>query len=76
VVRAAVSLQDPDYRRVADDKTVHPDGAILVDLAVHQDGVREVLRKYRVIDFVPMSNGDPVVLSQPLILCFCIVDGP
>ncbi|KAF7164514.1 hypothetical protein CNMCM6106_001032 [Aspergillus hiratsukae] len=65
VVRAAVPLLDPDYRRVADDKTVHPDGAILVDLAVHKEGVRRVLRKYGVIDFVPMSNEDPVVLSQP-----------
>ncbi|KAF7158690.1 hypothetical protein CNMCM6106_005480 [Aspergillus hiratsukae] len=65
VVTAAVPLQDPDYRRVADDKTVHPDGAILVDLAVHKEGVRTVLRKYGVIDFVPMSNEDPVVLSQP-----------
>ncbi|RHZ48752.1 DUF2841 domain-containing protein [Aspergillus thermomutatus] len=49
----------------SDDKTVHPDGAILVDLAVHKEGVRRVLRKYGVIDFVPMSNEDPVVLSQP-----------
>jgi hypothetical protein len=65
VVRAAVPLQDPNYRRVADDKTVHPDGAILVDLAVHKEGVRTVLRKYGVIDFVPISNRDPVVLSQP-----------
>ncbi|GFF50467.1 hypothetical protein IFM46972_09051 [Aspergillus udagawae] len=65
VVRAAVPLQDPDYRRVAEDKTVHPDGAILVDLAIHKEGVRTVLRKYGVIDFVPMSNDDPVVLSQP-----------
>ncbi|KAE8395525.1 hypothetical protein BDV23DRAFT_178576 [Aspergillus alliaceus] len=44
VVRAAVPLQDPNYRRVADDKTVHPDGAILVDLAVHEEGLRRVLR--------------------------------
>jgi hypothetical protein len=65
VVRAAVPLQDPNYRRVAEDKTVHPDGAILVDLAVHKEGVRTVLRKYGVIDFVPMSDDDPVVLSQP-----------
>jgi hypothetical protein len=65
VVRAAVPLQDPNYRRVAEDKTVHPDGAILVDLAVHKEGVRTVLRKYGVINFVPMSNDDPVVLSQP-----------
>ncbi|KAJ8147654.1 hypothetical protein LV156_009019 [Aspergillus fumigatus] len=65
VVRAAVPLQDPNYRRVAEDKTVHPDGAILVDLAVHKEGVRTVLRKYGVIDFVPMGDDDPVVLSQP-----------
>ena len=46
VVRAAVPFQDPTYRRVADNKTVHPDGAILVDLAVHEEGVRTVLRQY------------------------------
>lgn len=65
VVRAAVPLQDPNYRRVADDKTVHPDGAILVDLAVHEEGVRRVLRQYGPIGFVPMSDDNPVVLSQP-----------
>jgi hypothetical protein len=65
VVRAALPLQDLNYRRVADDKTVHPEGAILVELAVHKEGVRTVLRKYGVIDFVPMSDDDPVVLSQP-----------
>ncbi|RHZ60746.1 uncharacterized protein CDV56_108454 [Aspergillus thermomutatus] len=65
VVRAAVPLQNPDYRRVAGDKTVHPHGAILVDLAVHKEGVHMVLCKYGVIDFVPMSNEDPVILSQP-----------
>ncbi|GIJ92742.1 hypothetical protein Asppvi_002020 [Aspergillus pseudoviridinutans] len=64
VVRAAVPLQDPHYRRVADDRTLHPDGAILVDLAVHEEDVGRVLSKYGVIDFVPMSNEDPVVLSQ------------
>jgi hypothetical protein len=65
VVGAAVPLQDPDYRRVADDKTVHPDGAILVDLVVRREDVRRVLRRYGVIDFVPMSNEDPALLSQP-----------
>jgi hypothetical protein len=65
VVRAAVPLQNPGYQRVAEDKTVHPDGAILVDLAVHKEGVPTTLRKYGVIDFVPMSDDDPVVLSQP-----------
>jgi hypothetical protein len=65
VVRAAVPLQNPGYQRVVEDKTVHPDGAILVDLAVHKEGVPTTLRKYGVIDFVPMSDDDPVVLSQP-----------
>ncbi|PKX88859.1 uncharacterized protein P174DRAFT_464607 [Aspergillus novofumigatus IBT 16806] len=65
VVRAAVPLQDPDYQRVAEDKTVYLDRAILVDLAVYKEGVRMVLHKYGVIDFVPMSNNNPVVLSQP-----------
>jgi hypothetical protein len=65
VVRAAVPLQDPNYRRVADDKTVHPDGAILVDLAVLEEGVRRVLRHYGPTGFFPMSHDDPVVLSQP-----------
>jgi hypothetical protein len=64
VVRAAVPLQDHNYRRVAEDKTVHPEGAILVELAVHKEGVRTVLHKYGVIDFAPMSDKDPVVLSQ------------
>ncbi|KAF7170605.1 hypothetical protein CNMCM6106_005247 [Aspergillus hiratsukae] len=65
VKSAAVPLQDPDYQRVAEDKTVQPEGAILVDLAVHKEGVHTALRKYGVIDFVPMSDDDPVVLSQP-----------
>ncbi|EAW16824.1 uncharacterized protein NFIA_001730 [Aspergillus fischeri NRRL 181] len=65
VVRAAVPLQDPNYRRVADDKTVHPEGAILVELAVHEEGVRRVVRQYGPPGFFPMSDDDPVVLSQP-----------
>lgn len=58
MVKAAVPLQDPNYRRVADDKTIHPDDAILVDLAVHKEGVRRVVRQYGPIGFFP------VVLSQ------------
>ncbi|KAF7182858.1 hypothetical protein CNMCM7691_002602 [Aspergillus felis] len=65
VVRAAVPLQDPNYRRVAEDKAVRPDGAILVDLAVHEEGVRRVVRLYGPTGFFPMSDDDPVVLSQP-----------
>ncbi|KAH3438007.1 hypothetical protein KXW39_000827 [Aspergillus fumigatus] len=65
VVRAAVPLQAPNYRQVANDKTVHPDGAILVDLAVLKEGVHRVLRQYRPTGFLPMSSDDPVVLSQP-----------
>ncbi|KAE8363527.1 hypothetical protein BDV27DRAFT_158694 [Aspergillus caelatus] len=44
---------------------VHPDGAILVDIAVHEEGVRRVLRQYGPTGFFPMSNDDPVVLLQP-----------
>ncbi|GFF59477.1 hypothetical protein IFM46972_11391 [Aspergillus udagawae] len=65
VVIAAVPLQDPNYQRGADDKTVHPEGAILVDLAVHEEGVRRVLRQYGPTGFFPMSDDDPVILSQP-----------
>lgn len=65
MVRAAVPLQAPNYRQVANDKTVHPDGAILVDLAVLKEGVHRVLRQYRPTGFLPMSSDDPVVLSQP-----------
>jgi hypothetical protein len=64
VVKAAVPLQDPNYRRVADDKTIHPDDAILVDLAVHEEGVRRVVRQYGPTGFFLMSDDDPVVLSQ------------
>lgn len=64
VVKAAVPLQDPNYRRVADDKTIHPDDAILVDLAVHKEGVRRVVRQYGPTGFFPMSDDDPVILSQ------------
>ncbi|KAE8136547.1 hypothetical protein BDV38DRAFT_283762 [Aspergillus pseudotamarii] len=45
VVRAAVPLQDLNYRRVTDDKIAHPDSTILVDLAVHEEGVRRILRQ-------------------------------
>ncbi|KAL5047247.1 hypothetical protein BDW71DRAFT_214149 [Aspergillus fruticulosus] len=44
--------------------TVHPDGAIPVDLAVHKEGVRRVLRQYGPTSFFPMSDDDPVVLVQ------------
>ncbi|GFF82396.1 hypothetical protein IFM47457_05795 [Aspergillus lentulus] len=54
------------YRyKVIKDKTVHPDGAILIDLAIYKEGVPITLYKYRVINFAPMSNKDPVVLLQP-----------
>lgn len=62
VVIAAVPLLDPNYRRHVEDKTLHPEGAVLVDLAVRRAGVSRVYLKYGVIDFVPMSDQDPVVL--------------
>lgn len=64
-VIAAVPLQEPNYLWVAGNKTVHPEGAILVELAVHPDGGHRVLLKYGPVeDFDPMSDKDPVVLAQ------------
>ncbi|KAF7585485.1 hypothetical protein BBP40_010813 [Aspergillus hancockii] len=44
---------------------VHPDGAILIGLAVYEKGIYRILRQYRPIGFVSISDDDPVVLSQP-----------
>jgi hypothetical protein len=64
VLEQAVPLQDPNYRRVANDKTIHPDSAILVDLAIHEESVCRVLLKYGLTGFAPISHEDPGVLSQ------------
>lgn len=64
VVIAAVPLLDPNYRRLAEDETVHPEGAVLVDLAVRKAGVTRVLLKYGPTEFVPMGDQDPMVLVQ------------
>ncbi|OJZ80477.1 hypothetical protein ASPFODRAFT_212700 [Aspergillus luchuensis CBS 106.47] len=63
-VIAAVPLQEPNYQRVAGDKTVHPEGAILVELAVRVGGGPRVLLRYGPVDFYPMSGRDSVVLAQ------------
>lgn len=62
MVIAAVPLLDPNYRRHVEDKTLHPEGAVLVDLAVRRAGVSRVYLKYGVIDFVPESDRDPAIL--------------
>lgn len=65
VVIAAVPLQDPNYQRVPGGQTVHPEGAILVELAVRPAGGHMVLHKYGPVDdFESMSDKDPVVLAQ------------
>ncbi|RJE17452.1 hypothetical protein PHISCL_10211 [Aspergillus sclerotialis] len=38
--------------------------AILVDLAVLHEGIQRVLSEYGNIDFVPLSDKDPIILAQ------------
>lgn len=53
VVSMAVALQDD-----------HPEGTILVDLAVRAEGIGRVRHAYGDIDFVPLSNDDPIIKKQ------------
>lgn len=55
VVLAAVPLQD--YRTPTE-------GAILVDLAVLEIGIERVRQAYGSVNFVPLSNDDPIILAQ------------
>lgn len=62
MVIAAVPLLAPNYQGHAEDKTVHPANAVLVDLAVCEPGANSIITKYRPIDFVPERDRDPVIL--------------
>lgn len=53
VVPMVVPLQSAD-----------PDGAILMDLAVFQHGVSRVLQSYGPLNFVPLSDNDPIMIAQ------------
>lgn len=55
VVLAAVPLQD--YR-------TQTGGAILVDLAVLEIGIERVRQVYGSVNFIALSNDDPIILGQ------------
>lgn len=55
VVLAAVPLQD--YR-------TQTERAILVDLAVLEIGIERVRQAYGPVNFIPLSNDDPIILAQ------------
>ncbi|KAJ5098836.1 hypothetical protein N7532_005837 [Penicillium argentinense] len=55
VVLATVPLQG--YRTGAER-------AILVDLAVLETGVERVRQAYGPVNFIPLSNDDPIILAQ------------
>lgn len=64
VVFEAIPLEVPEYQRVPGNGSVHPEGAILVDLAVLDTGISRVLRQYGTIDFIPLGDNDPFILAQ------------
>lgn len=59
VVPMAVPLQSASGNRSADLNQ-----AILMDLAVFQHGVSRVLQSYGPLDFIPLSDNDPIIMAQ------------
>ena len=65
VVVDAIPLQELGAQHQAQDDHGNTKNAFLVDLAVDESGIVRVLRKYGIINFIPLSGGDPIVLQQP-----------
>jgi hypothetical protein len=55
VVLATITFQD--YR-------TQTERAILVDLAVLEIGIERVRQAYGSVNFIPLSNDDPIILAQ------------
>lgn len=63
VVFEAIPLGE-GYQGVPSDHSGPTKRAILVDLAVLDVGISTVLEEYGTIDFIPLSNKDPIILAQ------------
>ncbi|KAI9039929.1 zinc knuckle domain protein [Aspergillus affinis] len=64
VVIIAIPLQDPNEPNIPVNGTDPPKGAILVDLAVYEEGISRVRHAYGPIDFNPLSDHDPIITAQ------------
>ncbi|KAJ6112282.1 hypothetical protein N7523_002104 [Penicillium sp. IBT 18751x] len=61
VVLDAVLLEYHDPARA---ENVRPGAAILADLAVLEEGITDVIREYGIVNFLPLSDADPIVFMQ------------
>lgn len=43
---------------------VRPGAAVLADLAVLDEGMEEVIREFSIVNFLPLSDADPIVFMQ------------
>lgn len=64
VIFEVVPLEDPRDHRESGSGCGRSEGAILVDLAVLQEGVAKVSCQCRTVNFIPLSDEDPHVLVQ------------
>ncbi|OQD72970.1 hypothetical protein PENANT_c220G08900 [Penicillium antarcticum] len=65
VVFDAIALRElGDQHQAQDDHGITHE-AFLVDLAVLETGIVRVLGKYGILNFVPLSSDDPIILQQP-----------
>lgn len=64
VVATAIPLQGPGEPNIPANQIAHSEGAILVDLAVYEDGISRVRHAYGPIDFNPLSDRDPIIMVQ------------
>lgn len=64
VVEIAIPLQIPSEPHIPVNRIAHSEGAILVDLAVYEEGISRVRHAYGPIDFDPLSDRDPIIMAQ------------
>lgn len=43
---------------------VRPGAAVLADLAILEEGITNVIREYGIVNFLPLSDADPIVFMQ------------
>ena len=61
VVVDAVLLED---HSPSSANKVRPGAAVLADLAVLEEGITDVIREYGIVNFIPLSDADPIVFMQ------------
>lgn len=61
VVLDAVLLED--HGPTSANKA-RPGAAVLADLAVLEEGITDVIREYGIVNFLPLSDEDPIVSMQ------------